>query len=175
MEEIRTITLLREAYKVVPLTKRMAGGFTTKTYSVEAPDIWERLTSYDKAKDLTEDLYTFIYKEVYNECEDQANSGDLLYSDKELTLFIPGGQISVRAMYCEAESTSDISLSISISSLPDEDEHGNEIEYNVQINEMIELLESFEFSRKMNDQDSLRFEGLQDRAHEIYRRLHPED
>lgn len=172
MEEIRTITLLREAYKVAPLTKRMAGGFTTKTYSVEAPDIWERLTSYDKAKDLTEDLYTFIYKEVYNECEDQANLGDLLYSDKELTLFIQGGQISVRAMYCEAEGTSDISLSISISSLPDEDD---EIESNVQINEMIEILEAFEFSRQMDDQDALRFEGLQDRAHEIYRRLHSED
>lgn len=175
MEEAKTITLLGSVYEVRPLTKRFHGGYTTKTYSVEASDIWERLSSYEHAKDLTEDLYTFIYKEVYNECEDQANTGDLLYSDKELTLFIPGGQISVRAMHCEAEDTSDISLSVSISRLPDEDEDGDETEANVHINEMIELLESFEFSRQMDDQEASRFERLQDRAHEVYRRLHPED
>ena len=176
MEETKKITLLGVVYEVLPFGSRYLCGFETDQYKIHAYDLLDRIESYNDANLLVREITSFIYDEALNECEEQAKSGDLLYSDKELIIFTQGeGIISARAMYCEVEETSSISLSASFDRLDEEDEEGDDIDENIEFNETADLIESFEFNRKMNPDEKTSFWDLEEASHENFHLLNPEE
>lgn len=185
METKKTIAILGKELTISHEYKTEAHGYgfigRAEAIEIDLKDLTKLIKSEDEAEQLAEEMTSYIYSEVYNDCKERSKEGKALYSYRTIMIDFGGigrynnGSISASAMYSELCECHKIGISSHIDRLPEEDEDGNKIPENVRFNNVISALGACEFYREMSERELIDFERLEEEERKNYKRLHPEE